>query len=106
MQLFHDVITYKDKVIATKTAAYDRYISHELRTPLNSAEMGIEYCINKIPENTTDSFLQEIRGSLLEGHGRHAVCEDGLGILNDLLANDKIENGLTKLNKEVVFRNV
>ena len=96
--IHYESIKYKDHVIATITA-YDRYISHELRAPLNSADMGIAFCLSKIPAETTDPDLKVIRESLSE---IQIACGDGLGILNDLLSSDKIESGLAKLNKEVV----
>ena len=92
----HDNMAYKDQIIATKTA-YERYISHELRSPLNAAHMGIQFSITKIPENTTNVEMKEIRDTLIEAR---AACDDGLVILDDLLMYDKFENGLAKMHKE------
>ena len=94
----NETMAVKDQVIATKTA-YQRYISHEMRSPLNATHMGIQYCLAKIPENTDNIELKEIRYALVESQN---ACDDGLTILNDLLLSDKIENGLVKLFKEVI----
>ena len=46
-------VASKDHIDATKTS-YERYFSHELRTPLNTVDMGIKYCLEMIPEDTTN----------------------------------------------------
>ena len=94
----HDAITSKDHIIATK-AAYERYISHELRTPLNTVDMGIDYCLTKIPENTTNEDEKLIRDTLIEVS---LACDVSVEILDEFLLYDKLENGLVKLHKEEV----
>ena len=91
-----EIIAYKDEIIATK-ASYQRYISHELRSPFNAAQMGIDYCLAKIPDSTINIDMKGIRDTLVEVN---RACKDGLEILNDLLLYDKLENGHVKLQKE------
>ena len=93
-----DAITSKDHIISTKQA-YVRYISHEMRTPMNTVHMGIQFCIDQIPENTINEKEIEYRKSLLEVNN---ACEVALEILNDLLLYDKLQNGQLTLHKEEV----
>ena len=94
----NEAMSAKDQVIATKTA-YQRYISHEMRSPLNATNMGIQYCLGKIPENTLDIEQKDIRDTLVEAN---RACDDGLAILDDLLTYDNAENGHVQLCKENV----
>ena len=94
----HDVITYRDQLIATKKA-YQRYYSHELRNPMTVAEVGVEYCMKKIPEHTTDIKMKEMRDTLAEVK---VACEDSLIILDDFLLYDKIESSQLVVQKETI----
>ena len=96
MVAYEEALDHKDKIIANK-ASHERYISHELRGPLNVTSMAIEYCMNVIPEDTTDPEKQSILESLMEAN---CACDDGLTILNGLLLNDKVDNSIVILNKE------
>ena len=94
-----DVIKSKDQVIADTKASYERYMSHELRNPMNVVDMGIQFCLNKIPENSTDVELKEVRDTLEDAK---ASSDDSLTILNDFLFYHSIESGAEKLqNKNV-----
>ena len=94
----HELVQSKDQIIATKIT-YHRYMSHELRNPMTVVDMGISYCLSKIPENITSDGLKDIRKTLSEIKG---ASDDGLTILNDFLVSDKIENGILSLQKESV----
>ena len=94
----YNVIASKDHIIATKQA-YVRYISHELRTPMSIIQNGLQYCISKIPENTTNVIKKQTREMLIETDMASRVA---LEILNDLLLYDKLENGLIKIKQETV----
>ena len=94
----YDAITSKDHIIATKQA-YVRYISHELRTPLNSVHMGVQFCIEQIPENSRNIMEKERLDILTEVNIANGVA---LEILNDLLLYDKLQSGLVSLQKEEI----
>ena len=85
--------------IAVMKIAYHRYMSHELRNPMNIADMGIQFCLNKIPQNTADLDLQGIRDTLEEVK---VACDDNLTILNDFILYDNLENEQVKLKISVV----
>ena len=89
----HDVLIYKEKMTAIKKS-YQRYYAHELRNPMNIADMGVEFCLNKIPDDTTDIELKAVRDTLVE---IKIASEDSLAVLNNFLACDKIDCELLKL---------
>ena len=68
-----------------------RYISHEIRTPLNTVFLGLQLLHDEVMESGDkpewEESVNEVRDS----------CYIALSILNDLLANDKLEEGLLKL---------
>ena len=94
----YNEVASKDHIIATKQA-YVRYISHELRTPMNIIQNGLQFCISKIPENTSKTIEKITRKTLIETDLASRVA---LEILNDLLLYDKLESGLVEIKKEVV----
>ena len=94
----YNEVAPKDHIIATKQA-YVRYISHELRTPMNIIQNGLQFCISKIPENTSKTIEKITRKTLIETDLASRVA---LETLNDLLLYDKLESGLVEIKKEVV----
>ena len=96
----HDAMKLKDEVILATKMSYIRYYSHELRNPMNIVEMGIQFCLNNIPDDSNDNQIKTIRDTLVEVK---IACEDSLSIMNDILLYDKLENGLVKLQKNLLM---
>jgi two-component system capsular synthesis sensor histidine kinase RcsC len=70
-----------------------RYISHEVRTPLNTAIMGLELLTGNIVNHAnrdTLNILDDIK----------KAADIALGVLNEILIFDKIEDGTLTLNSE------
>ena len=70
-----------------------RYISHEVRTPLNTAIMGLELLTGNIVNHAnrdTLNILDDIK----------KAADVALGVLNEILIFDKIEDGTLTLNSE------
>ena len=72
-----------------------RYISHELRTPLSIVMNGLEL----VKENITNGSSAD--DSLELVHDLKDACSTGVEILNELLDYEKLESGLSKMDKSV-----
>lgn len=86
-----------------------RYISHEIRTPLNVLSMGLEV-LEGMPSSTTSLKDHPIDINISNNTKNNEViqdlkeaCDTAVGILNDLLLYDKIEDGSLVLEKKIVM---
>ena len=73
-----------------------RLISHELRTPMNSAFLGLDLLSAEMTEKncSDDSFhvLYEVK----------EACEISISLLNNLLLDEKLKNGILLFHKTLV----
>jgi len=72
---------------------YVRYISHEVRTPLNAVNMGLQYLqaeASKLLKNASADLLETLETSI-------SATLQAIGILDDLLLIDRIEEGTLPL---------
>jgi len=73
-----------------------RYISHEIRTPLNTVYMGLQLLESECRAHNIFRLKETVKDV-------KDSCEISLTILNDLLAYDKLEDGVMKLEVDDVF---
>lgn len=76
-----------------KKKSFVRYISNEIRTPLNVAFIGLQL----LSGNMNYDMSQEVVGDSTQ------ACSSAIGILNDLLLYDKVEDGKMTLDREDVY---
>ena len=72
-----------------------RYISHELRTPLTIVVNGLELLEEQVLQGSSSDDLIGLVHDLKES------CSSGVDILNELLEFEKLESGLSKMEKSV-----
>ena len=76
-----------------------RGVSHEIRTPLNVVFAGLQLIETQMFDQVTPevlSLIREIKQS----------CQDGVDILDDLLAYEKLDGKILSLEKESVSMNI
>lgn len=78
----------RDAVLHAKKL-YVRYISHEIRTPLNAAHLGLKILENEIRKEKGP----HARNRLATVQDIAHACDIAVGILNDLLNYDRLEDG-------------
>lgn len=83
----------------TKTQ-FIRFFSHELRTPLNVASLGVQHAIDKFSDmlQQFEDILSEDWKDIMEEIS--TAIDSTLLVVNDLLLYDKLETGMTKLDKK------
>ena len=72
---------------------YIRYISHEVRTPLNAVYMGLQYLLaeaSALLKNTSPDLLETLESCT-------SATSLAIGILDDLLLIDRMEEGTLPL---------
>jgi signal transduction histidine kinase len=96
------------KVIIEMKRRFVRFVSHEIRTPLNTVCLGLELLQADLPLVTNTAAGQEIQETTHFAHCSTLVddilenANNAVGILNDLLNYDKMEQGTFKLEIGVV----
>ena len=78
----------RDAVLHAKKL-YVRYISHEIRTPLNAAHLGLKILENEIRKEKGPHAKNRLSTVQDIAH----ACDIAVGILNDLLNYDRLEDG-------------
>lgn len=78
----------RDAVLHAKKL-YVRYISHEIRTPLNAAHLGLKILENEIRKEKGPHARNRLSTVSDIAH----ACDIAVGILNDLLNYDRLEDG-------------
>ena len=78
----------RDAVLLAKKV-YVRYISHEIRTPLNAAYLGLKILEKEISKSKGPRHIEH----LVTVRDVVNACDIAVGILNDLLNYDKLEDG-------------
>lgn len=78
----------RDAVLLAKKV-YVRYISHEMRTPLNAAYLGLKILEKEILKIKNSDYMERLSTvkDIVD------ACDIAVGILNDLLNYDKLEDG-------------
>ena len=75
---------------------YINYISHEIRTPLNAVKLGLQLiCEDLCVEEYSRDLIDNLEVTKL-------ACSEALHIFDEMLALDKLEDGLLRLIPEKV----
>jgi len=73
-----------------------RSVSHEIRTPLNTVFLGLKLLYEEMTKESKGSEWLDIIVDLQKS------TDSAVDILNDLLAYEKLESGILKLDKSDV----
>lgn len=78
--------------------SFVRYVSHEIRTPLNTVFLGLDLVEHRLEANSID--IDAITGMVKE---LRESCLIATEILNDLLNYEKLDAGIMKLERTMVY---
>jgi signal transduction histidine kinase len=104
--------SHQRKTILEVKRRFVRFVSHEIRTPLNTVCLGLELLHAELSacsrEPNDSSAKREVEKDAMDSQWVHMVADilenaaenanNAVGILNDLLNYDKIEQGTFKLD--------
>jgi signal transduction histidine kinase len=97
-------------MLASKKS-FVRYISHEIRTPLSIVYMGLQFLKSNQETNFVSSYDDSNDHNLAAEsdedlkqciNDMYNACDSAIGILNDLLLFDKLEDGKLLLDKSKI----
>ena len=78
--------------------AFVRYVSHEVRTPLNVMSLGLDLLEEELSEDTSavsEEYLQSVKQV-------QESCRQAVGVMNDLIQYDSVQDGEIELQKTTV----
>ena len=86
LQLQQDLLNTKQRFI--------KYLSHEMRNPLHSLSLGLKWLETKIMKSRDhDTAIMDVLEDLRNS------CKTAEGVLNELLSIEKIDAGITELDR-------